>query len=93
MIFKQQNIAAVLKKGVSDMKDQVTALKAIRDQQVKEKNGIKHLIKKHSIGSVQNKRKRSENAETSRKELAKRTAVGKSPQKTFICSVIMVDNP
>ena len=53
MSFKQQNIAAVVKKGVNDIKDQVTALKAIRDQQVKENNGIEHLFRKHIIGSVQ----------------------------------------
>ena len=38
MTFKQQNIAAVVKKGVSDMKDKVTTLKAIRDQQVMDNN-------------------------------------------------------
>ena len=48
---------------MSDMKNKVTALKAIRDQQVKEKNGIEQLFKRHIICSVQKKRKRSENAE------------------------------
>ena len=91
MTFKQQNIANVVKCGISDMKDQVTALKAIRDQQVKEKNGIEHLFKRYITGSVQKKRKRSEKAENSGKELTKRSAVGSSPPKTPSSLTMIVD--
>ena len=44
MTTKQRNIAAVVKSGVNGMKDKITALKAIRDQHMNEKNVIELLL-------------------------------------------------